>query len=112
MWTGETNLRSIHNYVSGYYHALIENNIVQSTETEKDFFDWVAKKLGYFESTAGWVNMIVAFCVGFDPKNISWKQFFSTPISHEQHLKSIRYFYELIDEFKANYEAKAFENSA
>lgn len=112
MWTGVTTLQSIHNYVSGYYHALMDNNIVQSTETERDFFDWVAEKLGYFESTAGWVNMILAFCAGFEPKNISWEQFLSTTISHDQHLKSIRYFYELIDEFKTKYEAKVPENNA
>ncbi len=106
MWTGEATLRSIHIYMSGYYHAMIENCIVKNAEKEELFFEWVAKKLGYYESTAGWVNMILAFCMDFDPQTIDWEEVFLTPVSKEQHLKSIACFYIFIDEFTREYENK------
>ena len=106
MWTGEESLRSIHNYISGYYHALLDNKIVQRPLTDEPFFDWVAKRLGYSESTAGWVNMILAYCMGFKPENIIWEKFFATPVTKEQHLKSIEFFYELTEEFKNEIENK------
>lgn len=100
MWTGEATLKSIHNYISGYYRALLDNKIVQKPHTDEPFFDWVAKKLGYYESTAGWANMILAFSMGFKPENISWEEVFATPVANEQHLKSIKFFYELVEQFK------------
>jgi len=104
MWTGEATLKSIHNYISGYYQALLDNKIVLKSHTDEAFFDWVANKLGYYESTAGWVNMILAYCIGFDSKNISWEDVFASSVTKEQHLKSIRYFYQLLEEFKKEIE--------
>lgn len=105
LWTGEATLSSINNYCNGYHHALIDNGIVP--ESHEPFFDWVAKKLGYFESTAGWSNMILAYCMGFEPKNIDWEIVFATTVTEEQHRKSISYFYELVEEFKQEMEHKA-----
>lgn len=102
MWTGEATtatLKSIRTFVAGYYWALTENKIVAES-TNEPFFDWVANKLGYFESTAGWANMILAYSIGFDPGNINWEEVFEYNISAEQHLKSIKLFYELIEQFK------------
>jgi hypothetical protein len=100
MWTGEATLKSIHNYISGYYHALQDNKIVQKSATDEPFFDWVANKLGYYESTAGWANMILAYSMGFKPENISWEEVFATPVTNEQNLKSIKFFYELVEQFR------------
>ena len=100
MWTGEISLKSIHTYLSGYYHALSDNSITQQPNDDELFFDWVAKKLGYYESTAGWANMILAHCMEFEPRNIKWEKVFDTPVSAEQHLKSVSLFYKLLDEFK------------
>ena len=61
---------------------------------------WIAKRLGYSSSTAGWVNMIVVHTIGFKPKNISWKKFIETHISKEQHIQSVNFFYELLEGFK------------
>ncbi len=102
MWTGEATLKSINNYCNGYHHALVDNGIV--SHSNEPFFDWVAKKLGYYESTAGWANMILAYCMGFEPKDISWEVVFATTVTKEQHLKSISYFYELVEEFKKEIE--------
>jgi hypothetical protein len=104
MWTGEATLDSIRNYISGYYHALLDNKIVHKAHTDEPFFDWVANKLGYYESSAGWANMILAYCMGFKPQEINWEDVFATPVTKEQHLKSISYFYELLEEFKKEHE--------
>jgi hypothetical protein len=100
MWIGEATLKNINIYISGYYMALLEHNIIDTPPTDDNFFDWVAKKLGYYESTAGWANMILAHCMGFNPKKINWEKFFAILPTKEQHLKSIRYFYLLVEEFK------------
>jgi hypothetical protein len=99
LWTGENTLRSIHVFASGYYHALISLNVCSDTLTPDPFFDWVAEKLGYYESTAGWVNMINAYNCGFSPSEIDWEHFLSFEMSKEEHARSIGCFYELIEEF-------------
>lgn len=104
MWTGETSLKSIHCYISGYYHALLDNEIVQKPHTDELFFDWVAKKFDYYESTAGWVNMILAYCMGFKPENINWEKVFNTVVKKEQHFRSIELFYKLVEQFKTEIE--------
>jgi hypothetical protein len=100
MFVGENTLKAIHLYISGYYHALLDEGIVTAAHTDEPFFDWIADKLGYYESTAGWVNMIVAESMGFDSKDISWEEVLDTSISKEQHSISINRFYELLEEFK------------
>ena len=103
MWTGAETLESIRNYISGYYQALIDLNIVQKFDNvdEEPFFDWVAHKLGYSESTAGWVNMILAYSIGLCPEEINWNDFTSSSLQKEQHLESIDKFYQLVEEFKS-----------
>jgi hypothetical protein len=99
MWIGETDLKSIKNFVSGYYLALIDNKIVPEN-IDEPFFDWVANKLGYFESTAGWANMILAYSLGFEPENIIWEEVFHYNVTKELHLRYVRIFYELVEQFK------------
>ncbi|MBC7588572.1 MAG: hypothetical protein H7178_09440 [Chitinophagaceae bacterium] len=81
LWIDEVNLRGINNYVSGYYLALIDNKIIPKSPNTESFDDWVANKLGYYESTAGWVNMILGKSMGFKPEEISWKEVFDTHIT-------------------------------
>ncbi|UTN02973.1 hypothetical protein L0669_16735 [Flavobacterium bizetiae] len=99
MWTGEASLKSIKIFVSGYYQALRDNKIVEEN-IDEPFFDWVANKLGYFESTAGWANMILAYSIGFKPESIIWEEVFDYNVTKEQHLRSIQIFYELVEQFK------------
>jgi len=100
MWTGEVNLKSIKLFVSGYYQALIDNKIVPEN-IDEPFFDWVANKLGYFESTAGWANMILAYTLGFEPQSIIWEEVFDYNVTKEQHLRSLQQFYELVEQFRS-----------
>lgn len=100
MFTSEVSLKSIYIYILGYYQALLDNEIVAKRDDYESFFDWVAKKLGYFESTAGWVNIILAHCLGFKSDDIVWEEVFNYDISKEEHLNSIKKFYELLEEYK------------
>lgn len=99
MWTGEENLQSIQIYLSGYYHALQDTNLVPDSRTDVSFAAWVAQKLGYEASTAGWVNLIIAHCLGLETKSIHWEQLISLHLTREQHAASIRKFYELVEEY-------------
>ncbi len=101
IWTGENSLKSIYLYASGYYAALLDQNVYSAKHTDEPFFDWVAEKLGYYESTAGWVNMIVAYSLGFEPSEINWEKLEEHPITQEEHNDSIARFYELLEEYKS-----------
>lgn len=101
MYTGENTLRSIRTYISGYYHALLDLDGDESGKiTAHPFHDWIAEKLGYYESTAGYVNMIMAEVLGFDADQIAWEEVMAVTISKEQHTQSIQRFYALLEEFK------------
>jgi len=93
MWTGEATLKSIRTFLDGYYLALHENNLVdEGEEVEPNFHDWIANKLGFGESTAGWHHMILAYTIGLNPKKIQWKDY-DVKVSKEQHKESIKQFY-------------------
>lgn len=100
MYIGGNRLQDICIFITGYYYALIDYKIITKPEEIDSFFDWIAQKLGFSESTAGWVNMIVAVSVGLSPKDINWNEFISLQITNEQHQKSISFFYNLLEEFK------------
>ncbi|OUS02644.1 hypothetical protein A9Q86_02940 [Flavobacteriales bacterium 33_180_T64] len=99
LWTGEINLKSISIFLNGYSLALHEHDILQSpVELEINFHDWIANKLGFYESTSGWNNMILAITIGLNPKNIKWENY-DSKVTNEQHEMSIKKFYELLEEF-------------
>ena len=100
LFTGENTLKSINLFINGYHWCLTEYKLTANLSSEMDpFFDWVANKLGYFESTAGWVNMINAVSLDYVPNDINWNDFLKETITKEQHSKSINLFYELVEEF-------------
>ena len=102
MWLGENTLHNLYLYTSGYYAALLELKAYSVPDTTDPFFDWTAKRLGYYESTAGWVNMIVAHSLGFDPQQITWEEVLEYKITPEQHALSVKIFYQLLEEFKVD----------
>lgn len=95
MWTGELGLKSIRTFIDGYRFALSERQV---TFLDQDFNDWVAHKLGFGESTAGWQNMILAVTLGLHPKTLKWENY-DADVTKEQHEKSISKFYELLEEY-------------
>lgn len=99
LWTGANTLQSIRTFLDGYSYALYEHSIsIVSDDSELDFHNWVAKKLGFYESTAGWQNMILAVSLGLNPKKIKWENYDSV-VTKQQHEKSIQKFYELLEEY-------------
>ena len=111
MYTGGNRLNDIRVFINGYYFGLVEHKILPKSIEVDPFFDWVAQKLGFYESTAGWVNMILAYSLDLDPKNIHWEEFLLLQITKEQHLKSISLFYELLEEYKNIYNQDVYANS-
>ncbi len=99
MWTGELTLKSIRTFLDGYSCALFDHKIIGlNKRDEPNFHDWTAHKLGFYESTAGWQNMILAVTIGLDPNNIEWENY-DSQVTKEQHEMSIKKFYELFEEY-------------
>ncbi|GAA3514957.1 hypothetical protein GCM10022393_31130 [Aquimarina addita] len=98
MWLSEVTLKSYDSFLMGYSCAIREYKIKENFGITFDFMEWTANKLGYFESTAGWANMILASTIGLNPKEIRWENY-NTNVTKEQHQNSVKKFYELIDEY-------------
>jgi hypothetical protein len=99
MWTGENSLKSIRTFLAGYSYAINEHDIPETEiDSGSNFHDWIANKFGFHESTAGWHNLILAVTIGLDPKNIEWEDI-DKKATKEQHEKSVRSFYKLLEEF-------------
>jgi hypothetical protein len=63
------------------------------------FFDWVAEKFGFSESTAGWANMILAITLGLNPKQLDWETY-DQHASTEQQAKALQTCFECFDEYR------------
>ncbi len=100
MWIGDETLKSLSSCLCGYYYALIDYELIKKKpqQEEPNFHHWVANKLGFYESAAGWPNMILAVTLGLNPQTISWNGY-ATNVTREQHKLSIKRFYELLEEF-------------
>jgi len=98
MWISEVTLKSYNSFLTGYSCALNEYNIKEDIGISFEFMEWIAKKLGYFESTAGWANMILAATIGLNPKSIKRKNY-DVNVTKEQHLNSVNKFYQFIEEY-------------
>ncbi|MDO5106146.1 hypothetical protein [Capnocytophaga sp.] len=97
MYISPPTLPSLWNFVLGYKSAFW---ILGKKDDSLDGFDdFVAKKLGFYESTAGFVNMILAHTQGFESKNILWDDFLKSEISSETHQKAITLFFSLLEAF-------------
>lgn len=97
MYLGMSTLAAIKLFITGYYQALVdEKKVVPNSDT---FSNWVAQKLDYTESTAGWDNMILAHSLGFAPDGIHWQRVLDYPTNRKQHEASVKYFYELLEDY-------------
>jgi hypothetical protein len=61
MYLGQRSLTALRSFIDGYYFALRENNILVEEEIPPfwQFHDWVARYYKWYESTAGWKNIIL-----------------------------------------------------
>ncbi|MCC5664560.1 hypothetical protein LC653_11685 [Nostoc sp. CHAB 5784] len=61
MYLGQRSLTALSGFIGGYSFALGENGIFYGEETPPftQFNDWVARYYKWYESTAGWKNIIL-----------------------------------------------------
>ena len=87
-YVGKKSLTRIQMFFYGYCYALDLQHIEFKGEKFKSysFHDWIAEKLGWRESTSGWLNMILDKANGDEEK-------------------AVDLFYELLDEFKLENES-------
>ncbi|WP_435261855.1 hypothetical protein [Tenacibaculum sp. nBUS_03] len=98
MWLGECTLKALSSFLMGYQSGLTDKGIDEHILPTFEFFEWIKNKLGYYESTAGWANMILASTMGLDPKNIDWDSY-DINVSSIQHNTSFKKFYELLEDY-------------
>ena len=101
MYTGEQSLSSIVSYLHGYQAARLDCQFAKYDGLDYfKFSEYVAKKLEFSEpNTAGWANMILARIVYPDASRVSFEKA-KELASQENHSKSIKKFYELLDAFR------------
>ena len=100
MYTGEHKLSNIRSFIDGYTFAIEDAELCSEFQSDfPGFHDWVAEKLGFFESTAGWQKMILAIELGIPPEEVKWARF-DANASEEQHKSSVARFFELVSEYK------------
>jgi len=101
MYIGDNNIFQLDSFLGGYFHAMIQVGAdFIETPSFDDFHDWIAHRFGYRESTAGWPRMILAVAAGMNPKKPSWENL-KARVTQNDHRKSIKLFYELLDEYRA-----------
>ena len=66
MYIGEKNINLLKGFMDGYFYGLDSKEIhLRETEPKfKKFHDWVANYFNWYESTAGWKNIILKECGG------------------------------------------------
>lgn len=67
MYIGDHSLFCLRSFLDGCFFLAEEHGIrTDESPSFGGFHDWVAERFGWYESTAGWCNIIVAECDG-DP---------------------------------------------
>jgi hypothetical protein len=96
MYIGEQKLSNLRSYINGFEAAMYTANIKNNTiPAFSGFHNWVAEKYGFYESTAGWQNMILAVEMGLSPQDINWDTY-SKNADRNQHEKSLERFFCLV----------------
>lgn len=102
MYIGDETLENLRSFLAGYSMAMNEHKKEDASQPRfSDFHEWVREYYGYYESTAGWANMILAVVLRLEPQTISWENY-DKGVTFEQHRESVRTFYALLDEYRSN----------
>lgn len=65
MFIGEKKISILRAFIDGYLlGAERDNTTLREKEKFAEFHDWVANYFGWYESTAGWKNIILKECNG------------------------------------------------
>ena len=89
-------------FLAGYHFAMDSVGAIDISQPDfGGFHNWIAAKYGYYESTSGWANMILAVELGLSPQDRSgsWNDF-KRKATEIQHTNSVKTFFKLVGEFK------------
>jgi hypothetical protein len=82
MYLGQTSLIRLKAFLDGCFWVATEHALpTDDCPPFGELYDWVARRYGWYESTAGWCNIILQECGGDDAK-------------------ALGRFFELIDEYR------------
>lgn len=72
LYPGVKSITALRAYLNGYLAALEEHNLPvdERGPLSPTFHDWVARRFGWVESTAGWNNIILAESGGDEGKAV------------------------------------------
>ncbi len=105
MYLGVKSLIRLQAYIDGYNYAMnncgLKDNSNPAFLRGIRFYDWIAERFGYYESTAGWCNIILADTLGWSPEHHKWSDLIQS-IKPTDDATALDRFYELLDEYKAN----------
>jgi len=61
LYLGEKSITRLDSYLHGIFFALgLDGMILRDSHRFELFHDWVASRLGFYESTSGWCSMILS----------------------------------------------------
>ena len=99
-YIGEPTPEKLQLFLGAYRLALVDAGLAGSDWTSFDrFHGWVARRLGFSESTSGWANMILAVELGHEPATMRWAGFDAAASRAQLEAATGRCFI-LLDEFR------------
>jgi hypothetical protein len=104
MYIGSASPNSLRVFLEGYWMAMHDAGVPDASHPRLGgFHDWVASKLGFSESTAGWGNMILATTIGLDaarvPSHVRWEDI-DQLASWQQRIEATGRVFALLDEYR------------
>jgi hypothetical protein len=100
LYIGKPSPEHLFVFLGGYQMAMQHAGIEEVSEPPfQGFHDWVATRLGFFESTAGWSNMLMAVTLGLNPKSIRWENY-DASATQETHKQALDTFFTLLDQYR------------
>ena len=103
MYTWDRNLQNIGSYIYGYAQAMEDAGFKEITYPRfENFRAWIKGRFDFSSDRPGWENMILAIAIGCDPteqiEQLVWEEMDNA--TDEEHLKSVKLFFDLIEEYK------------
>lgn len=101
MYIGDPTTEKLDVFLTGYRVAMDHAGIADESQPPfMGFHNWVARKFGFRESTAGWSNMILAVTLGLDPSSVHWERY-AAQATGEQQEEAVQRCFVLFDEYRA-----------
>ena len=102
MYIGDPSPEKLLVFLWGYMLAMGHAGLEDKSEPSfQGFHNWVAKRFGFYESTAGWPNMILAITLGLDPRTIRWEGYDATATG-AQLIEATERCFTLLDEYRGH----------